>query len=254
MIKYIKIKKGHILLITVMILATVMTLVLSVTFQSITDTQISKLEEDSQRALAAAEAAIEASLKTGTKAVIGQGSLSNLTGFTGEANVEALTSNRFTSQGLSRDSSYTFYLGEYDSQTKTIGPSTSQNVRICFGNEASVPALDITLIKEDEITKYVVDPSSRISNAAASSGVCPSDSSFNYSYIIPAAAIGTDSKVLIVRNLYASTKIHFSAGSNFPIQGKTISSQATTQTGVSKKIVLFQSNPQIITNFFESSF
>ena len=56
-------KRGQILLITVMLLATVMTIVLSVSFKSVTETQITKLEEESQKALAAAEAAIEVALK-----------------------------------------------------------------------------------------------------------------------------------------------------------------------------------------------
>ena len=59
-----KSQKGQILLITVMLLATVMTIVLSVSFKSVTDTQVTKLEEESQKALAAAESAIEVALKT----------------------------------------------------------------------------------------------------------------------------------------------------------------------------------------------
>ena len=53
-----KSKRGQILLITVMVLATIMTVVLSVSFQSVTETQTTKLEEDSQNALAASGAAI----------------------------------------------------------------------------------------------------------------------------------------------------------------------------------------------------
>ena len=84
---------GQILLITVMLLATVMTIVLSVSFKSATDTQITKLEEESQKALVAAESAIEVALKNNSTAILGpEGSadLSSITGFSGTATIESL--------------------------------------------------------------------------------------------------------------------------------------------------------------------
>jgi hypothetical protein len=54
--------------------------------------------------------------------------------------------------------------------------------------------------------------------------------------------------------MYNSSKLFFSAPGNFPIQGKTVSSTATTTTGVSKKVTLFQSYPQIPAEFFTTSF
>ena len=125
-------KKGQILLITVMLLATIMTALLSVTFQSTTDIQVTKLEEESQKALAAAEAAIEASLKSGTTSILGEGSLSSLTGFTGSATIETTVSNTFTSPMVAKDSAYTFYLGDYNLTDKTIGSSINQDITICF--------------------------------------------------------------------------------------------------------------------------
>jgi type II secretory pathway pseudopilin PulG len=249
-------KKGQILLITVMVLATIMTIVLSVSFQSITETQVSKLEEDSQKALAAAEAAVEASLKEGSSVVIGEGSLSDLTGFTGGATIESLTDNVFTSPTIAKDSSYTFYLGEYDSSTNTIGPSLSEGVTVCFDAATTNPAIEITVIKSTSVRKYVVDPNTpkRISNGSNSGGICPADGNYDFSYTVPAVDIGVDSKLMIVRVFYSSTKVIFSRGSDFPIQGKTVSSEAATSTGVSKKIVLFQSNPQIPADFFTTAF
>lgn len=249
-------KKGQILLITVMVLATIMTVVLSVSFQSITETQVSKLEEDSQKALAAAEAAVEASLKEGSNVVIGEGALSDLTGFSGGATVESLTDNTFTSPTVAKDSSYTFYLGEYNSATGSIGPSLAEGVTVCFDATSSTPAIEITVLKDVGVARYVVDPNipKRISNGAGSAGVCGADSNYGYSYVVPAADIGTDSKLMIIRVFYASTKLVISRGSDFPIQGKTVSSQASTTTGVSKKIVLFQSNPQIPAEFFSTAF
>lgn len=251
-----KMKKGQILLITVMVLATIMTVVLSVSFQSITETQVSKLEEDSQKALAAAEAAVEASLKEGSNVVIGEGALSDLTGFTGGATIENLTDNIFTSPTVAKDSSYTFYLGEYDSGTNTISPSTAQAITVCFDAGSTNPAIEITIIKETGVIKHVVDPNTpkRISNGSSSAGLCASDTEYDFSYTVPAVDISTDSKLMVVRVFYASSKLLFSRASDFPIQGKTVSSEAATSTGVSKKIVLFQSNPQIPSDFFTTAF
>ena len=149
-------KKGQILLITVMLLATIMTALLSVTFQSTTDIQVTKLEEESQKALAAAEAAIEASLKSGTTSILGEGSLSSLTGFTGSATIETTVSNTFTSPMVAKDSAYTFYLGDYNLTDKTIGSSINQDITICFISASTNPAIEITLLKTSEVKKEEV--------------------------------------------------------------------------------------------------
>jgi len=254
-------KKGQILLITVMLLATVMTIVLSVSFKSVTDTQVTKLEEESQKALAAAESAIEVALKDNATATIGSGSLTSITGFSGSATIESLAETTFITSTIPKDGSYTFYLGEYHLDTKAIdAPLNSQNITVCFTG-ITKPAIEITLIKTSGVKKYVVDPdhdqSGRIVNALASSS-CTPNSNYSFSTTIPSADIDANSKFLLVRVLYASTKLLFHGDSslNLPIQGRTVSSQATssTSTGVSKKIVLFQSYPQIPAEFFTTAF
>ncbi len=247
-------KKGQVLLITVMLFATALTVALAVAFQGTTETQVSKMETDSQRALSAAEAAIESSLNSGQTVTIGAGDLSSINGISGAATLTSVTSTDFTSPTLVKDSSYTFYLGDYDSSTGTIGASTSQNILLCFGGSGVSPALEITLIKATSVKKYLVDPGARIANAAAGTTGCGASNSFPSSYTIPAADIGADGQLLVVRALYDSTKVLFHGTSNFPSQGRTATSQATTTTGVSKKVTLFQSNPQIPAEFFTTSF
>lgn len=249
-------KKGQVLLITVMLLATALTIVLSLSFKSVTETQTTKLEQESQKALSAAESAIEAALKNNSSAILGSGSLSNITGFSGSATIQSLTAPTFTTVNIPKDGSYTFYLGDYDTTTQKIGASLAQSVEICFQSATTNPALEVTLIKTSGIKKYVIDPSTRISNALAGSIICSANGSYGLSYIIPGADIGTDGQFLLVRVLYSSTKLLFSRSSNFPIQGRTISSQATssTSTGISKKVVLFQSYPQIPGEFFATTF
>lgn len=248
-------KKGQILLIIVMVLATILTVVFSVTFQATNESKTTKLEEESQKALAAAEAAAETAIKTGGNVVVGEGALSFLSGITGSATLQSSVTNTFTSPAVAKDSAYTFYLGDYDPATKTIGASISQSVTVCFDAASpDNPALELTLVKETGVMKYLVDPESRINNAASSEGACPADGNYSYSYTISGTDISNDSKLLFVRLIYGSSKLVFSRSSDFPIQGKTASSQVTTKTGVSKKVVLFQSNPQIPVEFFTTTF
>lgn len=249
-------KKGQVLLITAMILATVMTIVLSISFKSVTETQVTELEEESQKALAAAESAIEVALKENQNVTIGSGSLNSITGFSGNAVIETVTSNIFMTPTLPKDGSYTFYLGDYDIDSKTVGPSIAEDISVCYQSGSINPALEITLVKESDVIKYVIDGDSRITNAITPSSICSANSSFNYSYTIASADISINGKVLIVRPLYASTKLLFSRGSNLPVQGRTITSEAvsSTSTDVSKKVTLFQSYPQIPGEFFTTSF
>lgn len=256
--------KGQILLITVMLLATVMTIVLSISFKSVTETQVTKLEEESQKALAAAESAIDVALKENQNVTIGAGSLSSITGFSGAATIDLTTSTAFTTPSIPKDGSYTFYLGDYNSTTKAIGASDAHPITLCFQPGPTKPAIEVTLIKSSGVKKYIFDPdagqSGRISNNTPPGGsvICPSgDSSYSYSYAIPGTDIGADGKFLLVRVFYASTKLFFSRSLfNLPLQGRTISSQAisSTSTGVSKKVVLFQSHPQIPGEFFTTTF
>jgi len=221
-----------------MLLATVMTIVLSVSFKSVTDTQVTKLEEESQKALAAAESAIEVALKNNSTATLGSGSLDSISGFSGEATIDTTTSTEFTTPTIVKDGSYTFYLGEYNLATKTIGSSISQSIDVCFNNGTTV---EITLVKSTGVKKYFTN---------GSVAGCP-DKGVN----IPAVDISTDSKFLFVRVLYAPTKLIFS-GANLPAQGRTVTSEvkSSTSTGVSKKVVLFQSYPQIPGEFFMTAF
>src|SRR3989338_7828624 len=126
-------RKGQVALITVMLIATILTVVMSIAFQTTVDTQITKLEEENQKALAVAEAAVEASLNENANTSVGQGSLENITGFTGGATVSTLTDNVFTTDRVDKNNQYTFYLTSYDLQTKTIGTtSIQQAVTVCF--------------------------------------------------------------------------------------------------------------------------
>ncbi len=261
-------QSGQVLLIAVMLLAVTLTVVLSVTFSSRTDTQLTKLEEENQKALAAAEAGIEAALKSGTGSaiIIGNDPLPQngeriLPGdeFEGEASVtEDYNKSSFITPLIQKDEQYTFYMGDYDKDSNTVGASLAQDLTICFGddNQNTPSAVEITLVKGaiPTLVRYVIDTEERISNAETDTGDSCPDGDFTTAKKITAAAIGADTKLVLVRVFYNSTKILFTRTANLPSQGKFVSSEATSQTGVSKKVELFQSYPQIPADFFVTGF
>jgi len=259
-------KKGQVLLILVMLLATALTITLTATYQSITETQLTKLEEENQKTLAAAEAGIEKALQLKQGGSFTSLGLSNLSGInTLESSVEISNqgNNTFVTPLLQKDEQYTFYLAPYNSQTKNFsGNSLSQNINICFGTSNSNPALEITIIKSDyTIRRYAINPinNSYIENGLTASSPnqndCPPNLSFTNRYTINANDIGNNSLILIARVIgNSSTRIGFRANNSFPIQGTTIISSARSTAGVEKKIKLFQSYPQIPSDFFITSF
>ena len=249
-----KVNKGQISLIIVMLIATVMTVVLAISFNSVVDTQSAKLEQESQKALSVAESAVGVALKNKQTAILGSGGspeLANITDFAGSATIQSNPQKTFTSPNVAKDDAFTFYLGNYDPTTQQIGPSVAEDLRVCLKTATINPALEITLVKTSGIKKYVLDPSGRIANASLGTV----DACGIY-VTVPGTDIQLDGQFLVVRVFYAATPLVFSRNiNNLPVQGTTVSSQVTsTSSGVSKKITLFQSYPQIPTEFFATSF
>ncbi|MCM8787883.1 MAG: hypothetical protein NC935_07545 [Candidatus Omnitrophica bacterium] len=263
--KYNK-QKGQVLLITVMLLATILTVVLSLSFKSTGETQITKLEEESQKALAAAEAGIEAALKQGAIANIS--SLPGLESFTGSVNIETTKNNAFISPLLQKDEQYTFYLSQPGSNapeqtdfTNLISQYNNNALTVCSTSNSI--ALELTLIKagsSPSTKRFSINPPTTtiIQNAedANQLGACPSGENFSYKHQLSAEDIGSNNLILIVRIINGTGKVGFTApsGINLPLQGKSIISEAKSKTGVNKKVSLFQSYPQIPSDFFVTSF
>ena len=253
--------RGQILLVTLMVLAVALSVGLTAIFTARSSTQTTKLEDDSQRALAAAEASVRAALKSQSATTLGSGDLSGFSGMTGGAQIAVATTDTvFTSPSLLKDEQYTFYLGTYTpGSPPTFGNSTAEAITICYASSSSQPALDIALIKGSgasaTVVRHTVDPQGRISSAPSGNAGCSVSatgaSQFSRSYTIPAADIGTNTRLLLVKTLYAPTRIMiYRASTPFPVQGVNVTSEATTQTKVTKKVQVFQSYPQIPADVF----
>jgi hypothetical protein len=242
--------KGQVLLITVMLLATALTIALSVAFTSKTETQITKLEEESQKALAAAEAGIEALLKSSSNTI----DISSLgIGFSGAASIDVSYDKKtFITPILQKDEQYTFYLSDYPG----LNNLWSGTLTIYFKTESGCPAIEIARFDvDDSITRDLVDPCGNITNSATGGLTAVAGGSLegeSFSYKIPLSV--SNQKLLLVRILSSASKIGFEGSSNLKLQGKYVTSTATSEGGSTKKVELFQSYPQIPTEFIIPTF
>jgi len=264
-------KRGQVLLVAIMLLATTLTIALAVSFKSTTDTQVAKLEEDSQRALAAAEAGIEAAIRQGN---VNLNTLNLGIGISGVATIDTTSSKTsFITPLLQKDEQYTLYLTPYDRVTDTFGAGAYDGgaMTIYFGQNNNCPTLELTVMSKDGtyLEKKLVKEASpvcdagiqgnstySVSNPGASDTV--NGQAFSYKATIPSVDL-TSGNLLFIRVLHSSSNISTPIGikvaqNALEIQGNTITSQATTATGVTKKVQLFQSGPQIPAEFFVTQF
>ena len=249
---------GQVLLVTIMLLATVLTIVLAVSFKSTTETQLTRLEEESQKALAAAEAGLEVAIKQDVGSSVSIASLPSFqdSGFSGEATVGVIRDTQFVSPLLQKDQQFTFYLSDYP----TYAGALNTNLTVYFMSETAScpgPAIELTFLStSNTITRRLVDPCNRISKPAPDVGVSsspPPVEGFSFAYRTDAIPI-FDQAIVIARTIASPTRIAIEAGTTLPAQGKYVTSEAQSPSGISKKIQLFQSFPQIPAEFFVTSF
>jgi len=250
-------QSGQVLLLVVMLLATVLTISLTATLRSTSETQITKLEEENQKALAAAEAAIEKVLQSkqgGNFSTIGLSDLSGIDLSQSSVTISNQQGNTFITPLLKKDEQYTFYLNNYpDFNSPWTG-----NLNIYLKTETNCPALELTQIRNNNsLVRNIIDPCNQITNPNNLKLLTTTGDSlggFNFAYKLSSNLSISDSKLLIVRVLFSPTRIGFTSSSNFPLQGSTITSTAKSTAGVVKKVQLFQSYPQIPADFFVTSF
>jgi len=266
-------KNGQVLLIVVMLLATVLTIVLSASYQAITETKITKMEEDSQRALAAAEAGIEYTLKTGKSltSIASLGDANSFASFEGQTTIDKTVGREFSSPLVSTDQQYTFYLQDYDEETKTFStsgpdPYFTGDLTIYWqngtcGTSRTAPALELTLVyNDDSIQKWAYDPcltsSPRIENSFAPYVGNYTIDDVNYQLSTDPIHIGDypQAQLLFVRLFYHGTRLGFGGDADLKPQGTYITSTASTPGKTTKIIRVFHSYPQVQATFFTTRF
>lgn len=279
-------QRGQILLITVMLLAAAVTVIMTIAFNSTTETQVTKMEEDSQTALSAAETALEAAIqKKGTLSVaLSDPAFNNMfsgSGITGEATVVEVGGKEFVTPLLQRDEQYTFYLSTYapggvlsnywPNGNLVIYLESEKGSGLCNNPKSTDVALELTFVNaadtgvpDDSYSRYLIDPCGLVPGDGSNTHVfIPVNSTesiqgtkfaYNTAPAQPELNSISKKKMVILRVLNAPTRIGFKSTVSMPAQGRVITSQAKTATGVMKKIQLFQSYPQIPSDFFITSF
>lgn len=250
-------RKGQVLLIAIMLLATIVTVVMTIAFNSTTETQVAKLEEDSQKALAAAEAGIDSVIKQSVGTSIPLSSLGDFSeqGITGNAQVIAVTQATFVSPLLQKDEQYTFYLSDYPSLTNPW----SGDLDVHFLSEAGqCPAVEVLIVTDTYAQqRYSYNTCAAvINNATLASNTTKQIDDTQFQWKTPTPLNITNGIIAFVKVYGGKTKIGFSnvLETPLPSQGKTVESEARTTSGVVKKVQLFQSFPQIPSHFMMTSF
>ncbi len=261
-----KTQGGQALLIVIMLLATIITVITTVSFKSNTETQITKLEEESQKTLAAAEAGIEKAIgdriASGGNYLYSNLQLSNLSGIdlnSSSVTVSTNTGTNFVSPLVQKDQQYTFYMSGY--VDNVFSSPYAGNITTYYGSESncSAIALEITVISGNgpyTINKYISDSGGILTSPAGTgvnnirNGAGAVIGGTNFNCKTNAIAMPANVKILLVRILGNRSKIAILGSSPLRPQGKFITSEAVSQTGVTKKIQLFQSLPQIPAEFF----
>lgn len=275
-------KRGQALLILIMVIATILTVILSISFKTQTETQITELEKESKKTLAAAEAAIEAALKSNESVSFNDQALQDIKGYNGQATLDnSYYKKTFISPLLQQDEQYTFYLAKYPDFSDPFNGTLA----VYYGSsgvDCNSVALELTLIydsdtnaatsPEYDIKRYRADTGSILSNTGSQIGSTTSKTIDGETFNCSTSAISIDNgvypnpKVLFIRfinqsNLSSKIGVERLSGGietpmkpYLPVQGKYVNSEATSTSGVSKKVQLFQSYPQIPSEFFVTQF
>jgi|SRR3989344_6839204 len=290
-------KRGQSLLVIVLLISVVFTLVATASYRFTTETQTSKLQEESVRTLAAADSGIERGLQiASTVASTNQtyetafGATAVLAGINRTAstiNISKTPATSFVTSTIEKDEQYLFYLYDYPNGINYFNNNfnfyyASTPGESCANAGTRPPALELTLIygpgnSTEKVVRLVVDPcrdfnmgqleiaasdTNTVRVGEACSPVCSVGGvSFNrradMTSLRPPYIDTQNPKILIVRVLFAPTIIGFQTKNPFEqfyAQGQKIQVKAVSNTGVSKVVSLFKSNPQIPADLFVTTF
>ncbi|KXK07587.1 MAG: hypothetical protein UZ21_OP11001001005 [Microgenomates bacterium OLB22] len=252
---------GQALLIVILIATVLVTIGLSVLYNSTQEAQLARVEEDAQKAFAAAEAGLQAALERNST------DLSDLD-FAGVAslNAEFITdaTTTFITPRISKDSQYTFYLSSYDEDLKsvtgaaydgTISITVSDPTGTYCTSEDTQFAVELTFadMTDGSETAYrrLIDPCAIVDGTEQ-------EWTFGTEYTLSSESLSAH--IVFIRIIgesgsFGGAKLILTrSGGNWPLQGKTVIAIATTTTGIEKKLKLFQSYPQISADLMVTSF
>lgn len=258
-----KYERGQILLVVILAAVVALTVGLAAVSRSITNTKVTTEEENSQKALSAAEAGVEE--LAGNASLLASGSikdLSNNSKYSAQATTLAIT-NPFAVNGgqlISRDDGADVWLSNYPNYTgQWSGTLTVYWQKNADCNKEA--ALEIVVLSgvstnTPNLTRYTVDrcAASRANNFSAPTSITAnrniSGVLYDNSYTLPAAI--TSGFIARVIPLYNDTKMgvgYVTSLGTFPSQGNVITS--TGASGNTKRTVqVVKGYPRVPIEFF----
>ncbi|OGK18552.1 hypothetical protein A3D80_01145 [Candidatus Roizmanbacteria bacterium RIFCSPHIGHO2_02_FULL_40_13b] len=254
-------QSGQTLLVIILLATVLLTIGLSVSQTTTQEQKITKLEQDAKQAYAAAEAGIDAAIKQKTTVSIGSLGLGN--GISGTATVQTTTANGFTTPTMKKDEQYTFYVSDYDIAANSFtGESFDDSMNITVNTPGGVyvcgpttsMALELTFVLTNSTNSSSTVSDRRIIDPCLLTGATNGTISFGQAFT-PNASSMMIMRVIAPSATFSGISLNINkASGNWPLQGQTIVSSAQTQTGASKKLQLFQSYPQLPSEFFVTRF
>ncbi|OGG30729.1 hypothetical protein A2973_03080 [Candidatus Gottesmanbacteria bacterium RIFCSPLOWO2_01_FULL_49_10] len=255
-------ESGQILLITLLVLTIATTVVLSLIGRTTTDVSISNQIAESSRAFSAAEAGIEASLKSGTTGVQ---TLSGATSFDVQrADIGNAAGIYQFPKKVVKGTTETLWLVDHNANgSLDEHPTfTASSLDLCWSSESTIPAMEVTVLyktapptSEYRVAKGAYDPdpdgarrsANNFSTVTAATGGCGVGTNTTYRQRItfgsffPVIDPTSDTLLMLrVQPVYSDAAIVVSTVAPLPLQGTQITSTGSSGTGVSRKIVVFQ--------------
>lgn len=257
--------EGQVLLLLVMVLGTLLIVGMTAIFQTSTQTQISGINQQSQITIAAAEAALEKALLTGSGGTFQELGLTNLAGINLDQSVvevNELPTNHFNTRKLEKDEQYTFYLSQYTPDYPYLDRQYSIGFRVFYesvSGQCDDVALAFTLVYDQnndyvyETETFIADGGNKLDptltnpanttdkdlySCIAGDPGCDPGLVDGYQYQCVTDMIDTDNyesaKILLVRNYFGRTKLGFRTDgtSDFPPQGRSIKAIARADVAV----------------------
>ena len=247
---------GQVLLITLLILTVAMTIGLSLVGRTRTNVNLGNDVAESAQAFSAAEAGIEAALKTGS-APQGVQTLSgtNISYNTTVSSIGAAAGAYPFPQRTALEDVQTLWFVNHnvDQSLNEVVTYTGPTIDVCWKGAVSIPAVGVIIYYKRAgtymDTSIAFDPNNvrnAVNHFSPGGGLTNGCGQSNvYVQTINFAALGINpvSDVLLmmrIRPYYDAADLFVNSNTPLPSQGNTISSTGTTGTGVNRKVLVLQ--------------
>lgn len=255
-----KYQTGQVALIALMVLTVATTVGLSLVSRTTTDVSVSTSIEDSTRAFSAAEAGIEETLKSGIAS--SNTTIDSSFGVSYSVAVTPVAAKVGAPfvfpQKTQKENTETVWLVNHLADGSAIVETptyTANTIFVCWSQESTTPAIVVSVLYKTsggvyQTAKAAYDPDSTrrtVNNFSAPTALTGGCSGTNTTYRtrINFSGLGiasaTDTIIALrIRPVYNDTLIAIAPSQDLPLQAKRIQSEGKTNSGVNRKIIVYQ--------------